>query len=218
MSPGCRTTAVAVSLLVTLTALAGELPADDPNADLNARLDRVEAALARLESARDPARWLNERRAATIRTLVQDILADAESRAARLDDAAGSGWDKGFVVRSADGNFLIRANLIFQLRFAFNHRNDSTADGTRWGFEVRRARIIASGHIVDPTLTYKMSVALTTGQIRDAYVNKNLGGGVELRVGQFKLPVIREFLVSATKQQAANRSAVVLALNPRGGC
>ena len=58
-----------------------------------------------------------------------------------------------------------------------------------------------------------MSVALTTGQIRDAYVNKNLGGGVEVRVGQFKLPVIREFLVSATKQQAAHRSLIAASDN-----
>ncbi len=211
MSRGCRAAAAAISFLVVSTALAGEPPADDPTADLSARLDRIEATLARLESARDPARWLNDRRAAAIRTLVQDILADAESRAAQLDD--GSGWDKGFVVRSDDGNFLIRANLLFQLRFAFNHRNHDTSDGTRWGFEVRRARIIASGHIVDPTLTYKMSVALTTGQIRDAYINKNLGGGFELRAGQFKLPFLREFLVSATKQQAAQRSLIAASDN-----
>ncbi len=213
MSPVCRTAVVAASFVVASSALAREPPVDDPTADLNARLDRIEATLDRLEFARGPARWLHDRRAAEIRTLVEDILADAESRAARLDDAAGSGWDKGFVVRSADGNFLIRANLLFQLRFAFNHRNHSTADGTRWGFEVRRARIITSGHIVDPTLTYKMSVALTTGQIRDAYVNKNLGGGFELRVGQFKLPFLREFLVSATKQQAAHRSLIAASDN-----
>ncbi len=202
-----------VTLMVTLTALAGEPPMDDPSADLNARLDNIEATLDRLESARDPARWLNQRRAAAVRTLVEDILADADFRAAQLDDAAHSGWDKGFVVQSADGNFLIRANLLFQTRFAFNHRNTDSADGTRWGFEVRRARIITSGHIVDPTLTYKISVALTAGQIRDAYVNKNLGDGFELRVGQFKLPFLREFLVSTTKQQAAHRSLIAASDN-----
>jgi len=162
-------------LLVTLTALAGEPPVNDPTANLNARLDRIEATLARLESTRDPGRWLDERRAAEVRTLVGDILADVDSRAARLDDAALSGWDKGAVIQSADGNFLIRANFLFQTRFAFNHRNTDISDGTLWGFKIRRARIITSGHIVDPTWTYKMSVALTNGQVRDAYVNKNLG-------------------------------------------
>ena len=198
-------------ILVTSTAFAHEPPAGDGAAALSERLDRIEAALDRIESARVEDGPLDILRAAEIRMVVADLLADADSRTARLDEPAASGWDRGFVVRSADGNFLIRANLYLQLRFTANHRNGAAVDNDRWGVKIRRARINASGHVVDPSWTYKLSVALTSGEIRDAYIAKDLGNGYELKVGQFKLPFLREFLVSSTRQQAANRSIIASA-------
>ncbi len=200
------------AVLMTSTAMAGEPPVDDGSAALWERLDRIEAALDRIESARVENRRIDYLRATEIRMVVENLLADAGTRAARLDDAVASKWDTGFVVRSADGNFLIRANLNLQLRFTANHRSGAP-DDTRWGFKIRRARINASGHVVDPTWTYKVSVELTTRELRDAYVAKDLGSGYEFKAGQFKLPFLREFLVSSTRQQAANRSIIASADN-----
>lgn len=206
MSPNVLGAAV----LMTSAAMAGESPPDDGSAVLWERLDRIEQTLDLIEAARDPDRRLDGLRAAQVRLLVENRLADADMRAARLDDAIAAGWDKGFVIRSADGNFLIRANLYLQVRVTVNHRNGAP-DNDRWGVKIRRARINASGHVVDPSWTYKLSVALVPSEIRDAYIAKDLGGGFELKAGQFKLPFMREFLISSTRQQAVNRSLIVAA-------
>jgi hypothetical protein len=170
----------------------------------------LETRLDRLEAARRPDRWLTQRRAAEIRELVSDVLADADSRTAGLEQALTGGWDGDFFVRSADGNFLLRAFGVIQTRFIYSQQNDSpTGDDDRWGFEVSRVRLKAMGHVVDPTWQYFVQVELAQNAgLRDATITKDLGGGWSVRAGQAKLPFTRERLISATKTVAVDRSLV----------
>src|SRR2546426_4285979 len=51
--------------------------------------------------------WLTQKRAEEIRSLVQDVLADADTRASLLESGVMAGWDKGFFIGSADGNWRL---------------------------------------------------------------------------------------------------------------
>src|SRR5262245_65409118 len=48
--------------------------------------------------------WLTEQRAKEIRGLVEDVLADADTRVNLLESGVGAGYDKGFFIGSTDGN------------------------------------------------------------------------------------------------------------------
>jgi hypothetical protein len=161
--------------------------------------------------------WLTEQRAEEIRGLVQDVLADADTRASLLQDGMTAGWDKGFFLGSADGNFLLKIGGQIQVRYAASFQ-DRAPDGEddRYAFEVRRAKLKLKGHAVDPSWKYVLNMAFdhddggAQGDIdlEDAIIIKDFGGGWELWAGQFKLNFLREELVSSTSQLAVDRSYV----------
>jgi regulator of replication initiation timing len=106
-------------------------------------------------------KWLTEERAAEIKGLVKDVLADAETRTSLQQNAATSGYDNGFFIGSADGNFKLRINALEQIRWTYNNMNadqvggfDETDANTQWGFENRRTQLTFSGNVVDPSFTY----------------------------------------------------------------
>jgi hypothetical protein len=182
----------------------------DEATGLQQRVAALETRLDRLEATRRPDRWLTERRAAEIRGLVIDVLADADSRTAGLEQPLTGGWDGDFFVRSADGNYLLRAFGVVQTRFVYNHQNDSpSGDDDQSGFEMSRLRLKTTGHVIDPTWQYFVQVELAQKPgLRDATITKVLGGGWSVRAGQAKLPFTRERLTSATKTLAVDRSLV----------
>jgi phosphate-selective porin OprO/OprP len=161
--------------------------------------------------------WLTQQRADEIRGLVRDVLADADTRASLLQDGMTAGWDKGFFLGSADGNFLLRLGGQIQVRYAAGFQ-DKAPDGEdeRYGFEVRRAKLKLKGHVVDPTWKYVLNLAWDhddSGRqgdvdVEDAIIIKDFGGGWELWAGQFKLNFLREELTSSTSQLAVDRSYV----------
>ncbi len=64
--------------------------------------------------------WLTEERAKEIRSVVQDVLADSESRASLQSDGATAGYNKGFFLASPDGNFKLVIGGQLQIRYAFS--------------------------------------------------------------------------------------------------
>jgi len=170
-----------------------------------------------LRSSQDE-NWLTERRAEEIRGLVSDVLADADTRSSLQGDGMTAGYNKGFFIGTADGNWLVRLNSQLQVRWIFNH---AQGQGDTYGFEIRRAKLKFSGHIVDPSWQYKLSVVSNRSTVQfeskaqnanvymeDAYVNKKFGNGMFIRVGQFTAPFTREEIVSSTRQLAVDRSIV----------
>jgi regulator of replication initiation timing len=106
-------------------------------------------------------KWLTEERAAEIKGLVKDVLADAETRTSLQQNAATSGYDNGFFIGSADGNFKLKINALEQIRWTYNNMNADQLGGaaetnanTQWGFENRRTQLTFSGNVVDPSFTY----------------------------------------------------------------
>lgn len=172
--------------------------------------------------------WLTEERAREIRAVVTDVLADSAARESLAGDGATAGYDKskGFFLASADGNYTLSIKGDMQIRWAYNSRDigaataaqgspSNTTSDDAWGFELRRVRITFFGNVVDPTWTYELKIAFNRNAVSannafvdEAFITKDLGGGWSLRAGQFKVPFLREELVTTTAQLAVERSLV----------
>jgi hypothetical protein len=150
---------------------------------------------------------------------VTDVLADAETRSS-LQGAAGAGYNGGFFLSSADGNYSMKINLLQQMRWTFNDQSDAN-DEQNSGFTNNRTRLSFSGNMGDSSWSYKIAYYLGianegagtpdnyNGQsLADASVAKDFGNGVSLTVGQFKLPFSAEYGLDAGNLQFNDYSVV----------
>lgn len=204
---------VAVVALTTISfgseAMAQAWPGDD--GDLHTRIAVLEERIRELEST--SADWLTEARAAELRELVNAVLADADSRASLLSQQSPTaGWDGHPFLASADSAFRLELEGRFQIRYVFNHQDsaDGARDTSRGGFEGRRIRTIFSGHVIDPSLTYKVQATYDRRggafELEDAFLEKELDGGFSLKFGQFRPPLTRESNVSTFRTTAVERA------------
>jgi len=195
---------------LTLTGVAGAATVD---ADTNARIAELEAQVAALTAAQGD-NWLTEQRSAEVRSLVQDVLADADTRTSLLQSGMTGGWDNGFWLGSPDGNYMLRVSGQVQVRYVYNFQDESPVDDNRSGFENPRTKLIFDGHIIDKSWKYKVQGAFSTlsddgeFELEDAYIQKSLDNGWNFKAGQLKLPFNREELVSSKYQLAVERSLV----------
>lgn len=181
-------------------------------AKIRVQLDAQSQEIARLRAAGDPD-WIDQRRADEIKALIQDVLADADQRATLLQNGLTAGYDKHFFIGSADGNYLMQLYMKLQTRFVYNDSEAAPGeDGERWGFEQRRTEIYFNGHVISPDLTYKVKIAANRSggsvSLDDAIIGYRLNDAWKIDVGQFKVPFLREFLMSSGRQQAVERSYV----------
>jgi len=213
----------AVSVAVAAGALATsafaappEVPpaqgSSDPEvAQLRALVKDLQGEVDALKAENDD-NWLTEKRATEIRGLVQDVLADADTRASLLQSGVTAGWDKGFFIASADGNFKLKIGGQVQVRFVYNFQDDeASSDSNRSGFEIRRAKLILTGNVFDPSWTFDVQFAAdrATGivTLEDAgWIQKDFGNGLKVRVGQMKAPFLREEILSSRVLFAVERS------------
>lgn len=171
---------------------------------LQGDLDRVRA-----ESSDD---WLSGQRAEQIKGLVQDVLADADTRASLQGNGATSGYNKGFFIASPDGNFKLTMNANMQFRFGWDHRDQPVTNSTEsdlFGFTNQRTALIFKGHAFDPSITYFTQLMwgpTYASTLLDAWVGKTLDGGWSVKAGKFRMPFTREMLVGYTQQLAVERS------------
>lgn len=201
----------AAALTLTGASFAGTETTDQ---DLRARVAQMEAELAKLK-AQEGSNWLTEQRATEIRALVQDVLADADTRTSLLQGGT-AGWDNNFFLASGDGKF--RLNIGGQLQFRWMYSNqdeDSAEDTSRGGFENTRTKLVFWGHVVDPAWTYKVEGDFNSRNggdgaftLEDAWINYNYDNGWGVKVGQFRSPGLREELVHSSMQLAVERSVL----------
>ena len=156
----------------------------------NSLLDSLQGDLDRIR-AETSDNWLSEVRAEQIRGLVQDVLADADTRASLQGNGATSGYDNGFFIASPDGNFKLTMNANMQFRFAWNHRDNPSAAAVStgqinptqddlWGFSNQRTALIFKGHAFDPSITYFIQSMWNSqygNGLADAWIGKSFDGG-----------------------------------------
>ncbi|MBL0927062.1 MAG: hypothetical protein IBJ11_05330 [Phycisphaerales bacterium] len=152
-----------------------------------------------------------------IRAIVSEVLADADSRSS-LMQSSGAGYDSGFVLGDASGNFKIRFNGLVQFRYNANfRRKNASADAANpngrsftGGFQTNYTRLGVSGNIAEPNLIYEVRGVFDRGgsgafNLENAFVGYKWDGWM-FRWGQFKTAFYRESNVDVEYQLTAGRS------------
>jgi len=217
--------ATKASIFIGAAAFSGMAVAGtgDASNDLQSRLEAAEAHIAEL-SAQQDGDWLTEQRSEQIRGIVQDVLADADTRASLQGNGATSGYNNGFFVQSADGKWSMKINGLFQERFNIGHQpgdwlsetqggvNDKT---TGFGFETTRAALNFSGELAGVAYynarldwsPYNGNNGLSTTPLQWAYGGWHVDENWSVQLGRQKMMVTRGFMVNAEDQQAIERSS-----------
>ena len=152
---------------LSVSGMAGATDIDNASIDaLRTELNELRAQNESLEArldAQDDA-WLNETRATEIRGIVQDVLADSQTRTSLQNSNAMAGYKagEGFFLSSQDGSFTMNIKGQIQVRWVMNHVGDATdsptagvaaltagganTNKTKWGFQIRRAKVKFQGN------------------------------------------------------------------------
>ena len=161
----------------TLTLTGVSFGAVEATNDTTAQINELKAEIAALKSNQGE-QWLTEQRADEIRGVVQDVLADSNTRSSfQQAGGATAGYNNGFFLSSADGNYTLKINALEQVRFVWNNGYDNDTTENQWGFENRRTQAFFSGNVVDPTWKYLVGMAYDSQP--DPYVRNS---------GQYSVP------------------------------
>jgi hypothetical protein len=159
--------------MVAVSAVAFAAQAEQlSNEQMMSELKALRAEVSQLRAAQGDD-WMNERRAEEVKTLIRDVLSDADTRASLMDSSLTAGHNGDhFFLASDDGNFLLEIIGQVQFRFVYNHANDDRAQNTGAGganagngniasdlegFSVRRGKIGFQGNLFSPEFTYRLS-------------------------------------------------------------
>ena len=204
------------ALAIAGTAFGG---AESDN-DALSQIAELKQELAELKQ-QDSQDWLTEQRASEIRGIVQDVLADADTRTSFQNSGAMAGWNKGFFLASPDGNFRLNVGGMLQTRFTLNNAKDTDqnvppAPKNLYGFDMGNTYLDFSGHVVDPSWQFHVrgyfsGVGMNgngngMNTLAFASVTKDFGDGWGVTAGQFRGPWLRETLVDDGYQLGMERS------------
>lgn len=217
----------AIVLGLTGSALA---EATSSEAELRAEMDALRTEIAQLKQDQSD-NWLNERRAEEVKSLIRDVLADAETRASLLQDGTYAGYNGShFFLASADGNYLLEIYGQLQLRYYVqwqdgrsktidgdDNPDDDIPDGdtvtndysAQTGFQLRRAKVGFKGHVINPNFYYKVVLATSRSDgdvyTEDAIMGYHLSDETDIQGGVFKFPFLRQELISSSTQMVMDR-------------
>lgn len=116
------------------------------------------------------------------------------------------GYDGGYVIRSADGSAAVKINGRVQTQFDFEKPDEGDWEGA---FLIRRARLKLSGHAIDDDLDYKFEIDAGRGEftLLEYWVEwAALPEALQLRVGQWRIPYLREEITSSGKFELVSRA------------
>lgn len=140
-----------------------------------------------------------------VRQIVQEVLADANSRATLADGGATAGITDGgrVFLKSGDGSYELNIGGIVQLRYAYNDVEGAPGFGTgndedrAEGFHLRRTKLDFSGK-AGPSVGYRVLLSnniLDGGNelgIEEAFLTYEVAKNVTVKAGKFWLPFARE--------------------------
>lgn len=117
-----------------------------------------------------------------------------------------AGFDKGFFVKSPDGNYAVRINARVQPFYTLTLGHEPL--DVRNAFEIRRARLAFEGNIHTKSLVYKFETDFGRGNptLKDFRIDVELAKGLWLRGGQWKRPFSRQQINSSGRLEISDRS------------
>ncbi|MGE4090256.1 MAG: OprO/OprP family phosphate-selective porin [Candidatus Binatia bacterium] len=138
--------------------------------------------------------------------------ADFSDRLTRLEDevnrkpALTAGYDNGFFVRSADGNFSLRVGGRATLHGLYQQEDTAQNDS----LFMDRVRFFMDG-VLYKYIQYKVETDFTSSSgLRDAYLNFAYDPRANVQIGQYKVPFSYEALLSKRYLDLVERSAISL--------
>ena len=183
----------------------------------NAQIEMLRHEVAQLKNDQSQD-WLTDQREQEIKSLVQEVLADAQGRASLMAEGLTAGHSGShFFLTSLDESFRMEIDGRIQVRYLMNFR-DNAADGTgansaddfESGFEIRRAKLGFEGYIASPRLGYELQLKVDReNNIIEAdkiFIFYQLTDDLMIWAGEDKAPFMREELVSSKRQLAVERS------------
>jgi len=122
-----------------------------------------------------------------------------------------AGYDKGFYIKTPDGNFLLKTNLFLQFRYTFlDFDREVNANDENWSnFLMRRARVVFSGNAPNKDWTYFFHIQLeptSAVNLHDAIVTWKKYPYAQVQLGRAKLPYGLHFWQSAIYLNGVERS------------
>src|SRR5262249_28459949 len=125
-----------------------------------------------------------------------------------------AGWDGGFFVQSADGNYRLNLGTVVQTDGRFSL--DDPPPGTHT-YAIRKARIVAAGRAAK-YFDYRFMPDFGNGSvlILDAYLDLKLPKRLRVRAGKDKTPIGYELLIGDTSLLFPERSLVSSLVPNRG--
>src|SRR2546423_1190904 len=181
--------------------------AEPTTAELQAQIQSLQAKVQTMEAQQtQQAQKLD---AKVVDATVESVLKDAEKRSKMMDmEGFTAGWSDGnFMLRSADGSFLMIPELQLQFRYILDYRSDDsdflTSSDTELGFEVSRAKLGFRGNAFTKDLTY--NIRFVTGSayegsafdsseltLENAYLQYQFADNMAVKMGQWKDNVYHE--------------------------
>ena len=140
-----------------------------------------------------------------------------EIRPAEPPGGLTAGWDKGFYVRSPDGNFEFRPTgiLHFDFRGHEDERQINTGDTLASTFDIRRLRLGFEGFVFkDIGYTFEMNIDGNEAELIYAYLNFGHLPWANVRIGQFKEPFSYEVLYPEKFLDFVERSNIATSVAP----
>lgn len=200
------------SLWAETTDAAGQVATAGQLQKMQTELDSLRSQLSDVRASQSET-WLSERRAQEVKSLVRDVLADADMRASMAEGGTTAGHNgENFFLSNEDGSFLLNVAGQIQTRYIANFRDDSGADDNEAGFTIARTKLSFSGHVADPRITYAVQLAVnrdTNAVTADTIVlGYGLTDNLSIWAGEDKAPFLREETTSSAHQLAVERSVV----------
>lgn len=125
--------------------------------------------------------------------------------------SALASYDRGFVLRSADGRNSLRFVGLVQVQHAHAWLDGAQGSGA---LQIHRARAGVAGTLVDADLRYLLVADFGKQDVRLLYASLDytvVPGALSVRAGQFKRPFSRSFLTSSSQLSMIDRPLPVSA-------
>src|SRR5258706_10219046 len=204
-------------ILVLAATVAVQANAQTGPADSRQQVETLKAEVRELREQRAIAPVYSVR---DVDAVIAAVQADASSRSHVLPSSGSAGHDdKGFFIKSDDGNFTLYPEVLAQFRGVVNYREDgkhSSSSSTESGFEMRRAKIGFNGTAFSPDLSFRFlwqdtvtggALALQYGYVQYTFAHHVAGNGdLAIRAGQFKNIVFKEEFTPDRAQLMVERS------------
>lgn len=217
---------------------ADAIPSNSTQTDaMQARINQLEGHIAQLQGqvadlqGQQNDSWLNEKRAAEVKALVRDVLADADTRASMAEAGATAGYNNGFFLASEDGKFLLTIGGQLQARYTYNAREGKqknllappafakVEDKNDGYFTLPRTKISADGHIGNPNINYHLLVAAKpvgddpgydTSEpiVQEVVLSYQFADGINLWAGRKATPLVRDQFLDSRNLLMADRGAL----------